>query len=155
IASAQLAALALGLLLGVPGLARADVKFTFTTIDVPNSTGTEANANSPNAIAGEFDDASGSHAFVLRLGAFKTFDVPGAIGFSTVNGINASGQLAGTYQGTTSQGTTRLFAYFLSSSKDPFITLDPPGSIRSLGGFINAQGQVVGTFRTSDQVRHG
>src|SRR5262245_8151164 len=122
------ATVALGLVLGVPGLASADVKFNFTTIDVPNSTGTEANGNSPsrpNFIAGEFDDASGSHAFVLSLGAFKRFDVPGAIGFSNVNGINASGQLAGTYQ-----GSDRLHAYFASSSNGPFTTLDPPDSIR-------------------------
>ena len=36
----KLVALALGLLLGVPGLARADVNFDFTTIDVPGSTST-------------------------------------------------------------------------------------------------------------------
>ena len=36
-----------------------------------------------------------------------------------------------------------------------FTTLDPPGSIRSQGGFINAQGQVVGTYRDANDRRHG
>src|SRR3977135_2342066 len=51
----MLAALTLGLFLaGVPGLARAAASFTFTTIDVPGSTGTDANGNSTHAIAGDF-----------------------------------------------------------------------------------------------------
>src|SRR5712671_4598727 len=66
----KLVAVALGLLLGVPGLARADVNvnFNFTTIDVPGSTRTAANANSTHEIAGEFDDDAGgnTHGFVLR-----------------------------------------------------------------------------------------
>ena len=52
-----LATVALGLCLGFPGLAKA--QYTFTTYDVPGSTRTAVNGNSPHAIAGEFDDASG------------------------------------------------------------------------------------------------
>ena len=48
--------MALGLFLGFPGPAKA--QFNFTTIDVPGSTRTAVNANSPHAIAGEFDDAT-------------------------------------------------------------------------------------------------
>ena len=36
-----------------------------------------------------------------------------------------------------------------------FTTLDPPGSTRSQAGFLNAQGQAVGTYRDSNQKRHG
>jgi hypothetical protein len=154
----KLVALALGLLVGVPGLARADVNFNFTTIDVPGSTRTVANANSTHEIAGEFDDAGGiTHGFVLRGGVggvYTTIDKkqPDASS-TTVNGINAPGQLAGTYM-----DDKRLHAYFWS--KAVFTTLDPPGSTRSIGGFLNAQGQVVGTYRdTKDQAhvdrRHG
>src|SRR5262249_19227796 len=59
----SLAAVAFGLLLSVPGLAQ--VKYSFTTIDVPKATATAANGNSTNAIAGQFDDADeNTHGFV-------------------------------------------------------------------------------------------
>ena len=146
-----LMALALGLLLGLPGLARADVKFNFTTIDVPGAVSTAANANSTNAIAGEYDDAGGiTHGFILRGGAYTTFDTPaGGVSSTTINGINAAGRLAGSYK-----DTNRFHAFFWSQGV--LTTLDPPGSTRSLGGFLNAQGQVVGTYRDPpNDKRHG
>jgi probable HAF family extracellular repeat protein len=155
----KLMAMALGLLLGLPGLARADVKFTFTTIDVPLpppakqgtlSPRTAADANSPNAIAGEYDDLSGAtHGFILRGSAYTTIDVPKQ-SYTAINGINAAGQLAGTY--IDSSGG---FHAFFSPSQGVFTTLMPPGSTRSQGGFLNSRGQVVGTYRTSDMKRHG
>jgi probable HAF family extracellular repeat protein len=68
-----------------------------------------------------------------------------------INGINASGQLTGTY--VDSSGV--YHAFFSPSQHGPFTTLAPPGSVRSLGGFLNSHGQVVGTYRTSDNKRHG
>ena len=134
----MLAAVALGLLLGIPGLAKA--QFDFTTIDVPDATSTAANGNSTHEIAGEYDDADGNtHGFVLSKGVFTPIDVPDAV-FTSVNGISANGRLAGIYQ-----DATRLHAYFWS--KGVFTTLDPPGSIQSQGGFLNAQGKVVGGYR--------
>jgi hypothetical protein len=91
----RFATMALGLFLGIPGWANA--QFNFTTIDVPGSTRTAVNANSLNAIAGEFDDASGNtHGFVLRNRRYTTVDVPGAA-FTSVNGINLEGELSGIY----------------------------------------------------------
>jgi hypothetical protein len=109
--------LLLGLLLVLPGLARADVNFKFTTIDVPQSTGTTANGNSPNAIAGQFDDSGGNtHGFVLRADAYTTINKPGAF-FTAVNGINAIGQLTGTYQ-----DASGFHAYFWSKASSPHST---------------------------------
>jgi hypothetical protein len=48
----MLVALAVGLVLCVPGLANAE--FNFTTIDVPRSTATNANGNSNNQIVGAY-----------------------------------------------------------------------------------------------------
>ena len=91
----MLAAVALGLFLGVPGPAKA--QYDFTTIDVPGSTRTAVNGNSTHAIAGEFDDADGNtHGFVLSKGVYTPIDVPGAV-FTSVNGINANGELSGIY----------------------------------------------------------
>ena len=49
----MLAAMALGMVLSVPGLVKAE--FNFTTIDVPGSTSTEANGNSTHEIVGSYD----------------------------------------------------------------------------------------------------
>ena len=153
----KLIALALGLLLGLPGVARAaDLTFNFSKIDVVikgvPAARTAANANSPNAIAGEYDDAGGkTHGFILREGVYTDFTLPLDIASSTtINGINAAGQLAGTYM-----GTTRLHAFFWSQGV--LTTLDPPLSTRSQGFFLNPQGQVVGVYRdsTPDNKRHG
>jgi len=141
----KLAAVAFGLLLSVQGLTQAQYKFT--TIDVPGATATEANGNSTNAIAGDFNDAKGiDHGFVFKNGVFTTINVPGAVNTS-INGINASGRLAGTWDdGNISH------AFF--EDKGFFTTLDPPGSIESQGGFINAQGKVVGGYEDANQKFH-
>ena len=61
------AAVALGLFLVAPRPAKA--QYDFTTIDVPGAASTAVNGNSPNAIAGEFNDAAGNtHGFVLSNG---------------------------------------------------------------------------------------
>jgi hypothetical protein len=150
--------LALGLLVAFPGLAKADVRFNFTTIDVPlcgplknaPCKTSEAFGNSTNAIVGDFnDDAGNTHGFVLSRGAYTQIDVPDAI-YSSLNGIDSSGRLAGTYINKAGQ----TLAFFFDGSS--FITLDPvQPPAGSQGGFINAQGQVVGTYLTKDSKRHG
>jgi probable HAF family extracellular repeat protein len=155
---------AVGLLVGFPGLAKADVKSTFHTIDVPlcgplnkDPCQTRVYGNSTNAIVGDFDDNDGkTHGFVLRGGEYKLIDEPdaafcpkGPVSGTTINGINARGDLVGTYADVS---CTTGHAFFLSGNS--FTPLDPVG-VRSQGGFINAQGQVVGTYRTNDQKRHG
>jgi len=146
----SLAAVGFGLLLSVPGLTQA--QYTFTTFDVPKATATATavNGNSTNAIAGQFDDAKGTHGFVLRNRVFATIDDLKAVGGTIINGINAPGQLAGTYNVAPD---TTPHAFF--DNNGSFTTLDPPGSIRSQGGFINSRGQVVGTYRDAQEKRHG
>ncbi len=123
------AAVALGLFLGFPGSAKA--QFHFTTIDVPGSTRTAVNGNSPHAIAGEFDDADGStHGFVFSKGILNQIDVPGAT-YTSVNGINANGEISGIY--IDASGT--FHGYF--RSKGVVTTLDPPGSIHTQAEFLN------------------
>jgi hypothetical protein len=136
------------LALSIPGLAASH--YTFTTYDVPGSTRTAVNANSPHAIAGDFDDAQGNtHGFILSGGLLTTVDFPGGIN-TGVNGISATGQFGGTY---VNPNTGLPHAFVLSGGS--LITLDPPNSVRSQGGFPNANGEVVGAYRTADQKRHG
>jgi uncharacterized membrane protein len=158
----SLAAIAFGLLLSVPGLARA--QYIFTTFDAPGASRTAINAISPNAIAGEYDDEKGNtHGFVLKNGVFTTIDAPAGIGAvrgTIINGINALDQLVGTFNVNDPPGQgddTRAFF----ESNGSFTTLNPPNASRSQGGFINARGQVVGTYRgilrpgDTNQTRHG
>ena len=134
----MLTAMILSLILIVLGLAKA--QFNFTTIDVtcPNDptrmiTSTAAHGNSAYEIAGEFDDEDGTHGFVLSKDGFTPIDVPveDAV-LTSVNGISANGSLVGTYR-----VGDQFRAFFWS--KVGFNTLNPPNSIRSQGGFLNAK----------------
>jgi uncharacterized membrane protein len=144
-----LTAVALGLVLflGVSGVARA--QYAFTPIDVPEATAMYANGNNAHAIVGEFDDADGiTHGFVLNKGAFTQIDVPGAEGYTSVNGINGKGDLAGIYL-----ANGRYYGYVWH--KGEFTTLDPPDSNFAIAGFLNARGDVVGFSRKDLEPRHG
>src|SRR5438876_414715 len=71
---------------------------TFTTLDVPGVTTTEAfGINDARQVVGFFEDASGNiHGFVEIGGSFTTIDVPGAF-FTQAHGINDAGQIVGDF----------------------------------------------------------
>ena len=72
---------------------------TFTTIDVPGATLTNADGiNATGRIVGLFKGAGpGQHAFIRTSGGtFTTIDVPGARE-THANGINAAGQIVGDF----------------------------------------------------------
>jgi uncharacterized membrane protein len=159
----SLAAVAFGLLLSAPGLMQA--QYIFTTIDVPNTPGqtvtaTAANGNSTNKIVGQFFVNQGPpHGFVLNNddGVFTTIDAPLGANGTGINGVNEFDQLAGTYL-----DSAKVFhAFFENINGSNFTTIDPPNSIQTASGFLNAQGpQVVGTYRTRNPhnqivTRHG
>jgi hypothetical protein len=121
-------------------------------ITIPGATAASANGNSTHEIAGDYDDEDGdTHGFVLSKGVFTTVDFPGAA-FTQINGINAPGRFAGTYSNTPPDpesdppGALENARGFFSSKGD-FVTIHPPQSSRTQVGFLNAQGEVVGTFR--------
>ena len=148
-ATGRLAGMALGLLalLGAPGMARA--QYAFTRIDVPGAVATYADGNVTHRVVGEFDDADGNtHGFVMRNGEFTQFDVPGADGYTSINGINGSGDRAGIYF-----ADDRFYGYFWS--RGVVTTLDPPDSNFSVASFVNAKGEVVGYSRKDLEPRHG
>jgi len=74
----------------------ADTIYSFTTIDVPSATMTNAfGINNSGQIVG----VSSSRGF-LYTGSFTTIDVPGA-NSTNAYGINSSGQIAGFYDSST------------------------------------------------------
>jgi uncharacterized membrane protein len=146
----MLAVAALGLLLGLPGLANAG--FDFTTLDAPESTRTAVNGNSNSVLVGEFDDEDGNtHGFVLTKNGYTQIDVPGAW-YTTANGINSEGQIIGIYRDDLKNPLHR-HGFILSGGI--FTKLDAPNSVRTSAFFINSEGQVVGVYRDADNVPHG
>src|SRR5205807_6998577 len=114
----------------------------FTTIDVPSTFGTRTRAfaiNDAGQIAGTFTSGN-SHGFLLSGGVFTRIDDPSADGGTDVSGINASGQIAGTY----------FFAGishgFLRDASGHFTTLDVPLANNTFAEGINDAGQIVGRY---------
>src|SRR5712692_8036899 len=76
---------------------RSDVQadFTFTTIDPPETTYTNAQGvNDSGQIVGEYYTAGHYHGFLYDGTAFSTIDCPGADA-TTAFAINTSGQIVG------------------------------------------------------------
>jgi hypothetical protein len=157
-----IAAALVSLILGLPAAAQAQSAYTFTTVDVPLtpslnkfSDNTQINGNSAVGVAGQYDDMGGvTHGFTFDGSKFTTVDVPNS-SFSALNGINAAGQLTGTYHANQDPKKASSFAFYLSSPGASLVTISPPNTVHTSSGNINAAGYVVGSYRTSDQVRHG
>jgi len=124
--------------------------FTFTTIDVPGATLTNAiGINAHGQIVGGFADAGGaSHGFLLEEETFTTIDVPGATSTGAF-GINNRGQISGFY----SDVSGGQHGFLLD--KGSFGTIDIPGAIRTDANGINNRGQIVGGFTDSGGAFHG
>jgi probable HAF family extracellular repeat protein len=130
------------------------VTYAFTTLDVPNSTGTEAyGINDAGQIVGRYYDSNAhSHGFVFSNGVYTTVDVPGAFG-TTVTDINNTGAIAGWYEDS-NLSTEHGFIYSGGSYtylSDP----DPNNAGKTEITGINDAGQVVGTWQDANTNNHG
>ena len=107
-----LSLVALSLMLGVSPAASNEP--TFTTIDVPDATYTEANGINPaGEIVGLYSDANDvGHGYLFNKGKFTTIDVPGAV-FTVALGINPAGEIVGLYFDDSDVG----HSFLLSSKK--------------------------------------
>jgi uncharacterized membrane protein len=132
--------MALGLFLGLTVQAKAD--YDFTTIDVPDSTLTNARGiNSSGQIVGLFEDPGGTrHGYLLSEDGYTTLDPPGSTR-SAAQAINDLGAIVGSYY---DQDGVR-HGYLLS--EDGYTTLDPPGSTDTLAYGINDLGEIVAGSR--------
>ena len=98
---------------------------TFSTIDFPGATETDANDISNNGtIVGFYVDTLGvDHGFSLVGGSFTTIDAPNSSG-TLAYGINDNGDIVGWYVDQNS-GVTHGFEL----QGTTFTTIDPQGSI--------------------------
>ncbi len=114
---------------------------SYTTLDVPGSSGTSATGiNDAGQIVGYYDvdGAYNSHGFLLSGGSYTTLDVPGS-NITYAEGINDAGQIVGYYE----DSGYRYHGFLLSGGS--YTTLDVPGSYGYSFAFgINNAGQISG-----------
>jgi len=125
-------------------------EYTFTSIDVTNSTVTQAyGINNSGDIVGLYHDATGGHGFLYVGGSFTPTDVPGS-SLTYAYGINNSGNIVGYYSGTTGGG----YQGFLDVGGN-FTTINVPGAINTYAYGINDSGDIVGVYSDAGGAEHG
>jgi probable HAF family extracellular repeat protein len=122
---------------------------TWSVMDVPSSM---SNGATPDGsfIAGLYMDMMTglSHGFLLRNGAFESFDVPGS-NFTQAWDANVLEQVVGSYRDTAG----KFHAFLLSEGR--FTTLDYPHAVNTQARGINPQGDIVGFYTDSGGKTHG
>jgi beta-lactamase regulating signal transducer with metallopeptidase domain/uncharacterized membrane protein len=142
--------LAIGIVQASARQAQPQAAYTFTTIDIPESTLTVATGiDTLGRVVGYYADARGTHGFLLNGGALSTIDFPGAA-WTAAYGINAAGQIVGAYG---PNETTGRHGFLLSGSN--FSSFDFPASADTVARGVNNRGQIVGHYLGQDGFRHG
>ena len=125
----SLVVLCLGLGVTLKALADSPEPDSFTTIDVPGASSTEAiGINRQGDIVGLYVSGGVQHGFLLSDDRFTTIDVPGA-NLTQPTGINSRGDIVGFY---VSDGVTHGFLL----SDDGFTTIDVPGASLDLSASL-------------------
>ena len=131
--------------------AGADLPYAFKTIDAPNGTNTYVMANNASGdIVGYYTDANKVyHGFLLREGAFTTFDYPGAdVAWTQVEAINDAGDMAGIYSLKSPAPAGNVHGFRRTKAGEWSNEDYPEGTHLMAGGAygILADGTVLGCF---------
>jgi probable HAF family extracellular repeat protein len=112
--------------------------YAFTTIDDPLGTTVGVNGiNNAGQIVGSYSVPNEQHGFLLSAGTFTTIDDPDAnVPSTAATGINASGQIAGTF------GITFTSGFLKTANSYTTISIQGRNVVQADG--INDAGQVVG-----------
>ena len=133
---------------------------TWTTLDFPGSTYTEADGISGNRIVGSYADAAGNkHGFLYNGSAYTTLDAPQGPKGTFASGIDGN-NIVGSY--TDASGLSHGFLYNGST----YTTLDDPlaGPVGTVGLYSGSNGtgagaisgnNIVGYYIDSSGVEHG
>ena len=140
-------------MLGPTLLAVTSPAFSFTQIDVPGATDTEAyGINDAGQIVGAFGNNTGVHGFLDTGGSYTTIVVPGAPLITTAQNINNVGQIVGIF------GNNFVQHGFLDTGGN-FTQLDVPGlsglQQYTIANGINDAGQIVGSYSDSQHLFMG
>ena len=116
------------------------IEYTFTSIDPPGTTWTDAHGiNDFNNIVGGYLDGTGFHGFLDVGGNFTAIDVPGASSTHAF-GINNSNNIVGEYSDATG------WHGFLDVGGS-FTPIDFPGASMTLAYGINDFNNIVGVYQ--------
>jgi hypothetical protein len=135
---------------------------TYTTIDVPGSTGTTAvGINQAGVITGNYTDANFvSHGFLRAVdGTITSFDPPASTG-TTPGAINPTGVITGTYTTGDYADENLVNHAFLRTVDGKITTIDAPGAGAGFiqgtsAGAINPAGEITGWYTDENSVSHG
>ena len=143
----------LSAVLGAPGAALAQAPpYSFQTIKVPGSLGTEAySINNSGVVVGTFTNTAGvQHGFKFDGGGYTIIDFPGAT-HSWVLGIGHGGEIVGSHSFSGSSGPWHSFLL----EDGVYTQFDFPGW-ESDGRSINASGDIVGVYNAGGNLpTHG
>src|SRR5262249_14780839 len=114
-----------------------DIGGSFTQIDVPGGTFTEAfGINDAGQIVGRFRNSTGQlSGFLNAAGSFTQIDVPGAIDTEAF-GINDAGQIVGSFQAGAGTPKHGFMATSVSAVPGPVAGAGLPGLILAGGGLL-------------------
>src|SRR5207245_933989 len=102
--------------------------------------------NGSGEVAGTYEDSNGVyHGFTYSNGVLSTINDPGGNSFTTVTGVNASGELVGSYSPTISSSgkSPQGFTY----NNGTFTNFgDPSSSFGTYANAINVTGEVAGYY---------
>jgi hypothetical protein len=116
---------------------------TFTTLDYPSSSSTDASGiNKAGVVVGRYEDPGDvEHGFMYSKGTYTAIDVPGASDTAAA-GINSNGDIVGTaFFSSATNG-------FLLSNKQ-YTSIDFPLSEATYAAGINDAGEIAGSFQDS------
>jgi probable HAF family extracellular repeat protein len=125
----------------------------FTTLDFPGAnTTTPTKINASGQVVGLIFDSvgSGEHGFLYRDHLFSAIDAPQATTGTAVGGINASGQIVGSYH-----TATETNGFLFNPSTGSYTPLIDPVARFTFAEDINDAGQIVGSFREANGHEHG
>src|SRR5262245_49992347 len=135
----------------MPGISSVALADTFTTIDFPRASSTQALAINPRGdIVGQYETADGvTHAFLLRGGQFTSWDFPGATRTTAFN-INPRGDIVGLYRSSGTEACEGIVSGFVCHgyllSGGEFTSIDFPGATQTIANGINARGDIGGLY---------
>ncbi|TMJ86375.1 MAG: hypothetical protein E6G76_14615, partial [Alphaproteobacteria bacterium] len=93
---------------------------------------------------------SGEHGFLYSGHLFSTIDAPQATTGTAVGGINAAGQIVGSYHTATATN-----GFLFDPSTGTYTPLIDPVASFTFAEDINDAGQIVGSFREANGHEHG
>jgi probable HAF family extracellular repeat protein len=124
--------------------------FSVTTIDVPGALATTPQGVSADgAVVGSFQDARGTHGFLLRGGAVTTLDYPGAT-LTMARGIASDGTIVGSYR-LPGEPAVNLHG-FRRTPQGEFLKADFPGHTSTIPQRVLDDGTILGCRHDADQM---